>query len=357
MRNLYIIGNGFDLAHNLPTSFASDYKKILKKIDEKLFDIVDEKYFDHEEDLWRYFESEIGIPSQLYFSNKFNHANDIVERYKQEHSDPDDYRAPFDSEKYYAVDITYDNATHQARVDMPDFEDIFTKDQVDDIFDFLQSNLETMVENANLLLKDQEPIINNLSNNDKYINFNYTLTLEEIYSIDSENILHVHGTLGEELVFGNSQESLDSIDFGSNTFYFDNDHLPPVNPYSEYASMLESFIEAAKFDEQEFSSFEDRFLQETKDSESTFLKILQPQIVHDFLKKSGHFERIITIGHSLGEVDLPYMRIIKNMHPDAKWTVTYYSDAEFDRISETMLNLGIKDAEIVRFNSFTNHQI
>ena len=40
---LYIIGNGFDLFHRLPTSYE-DFRKYLKSNDEKIYDYVMESY-------------------------------------------------------------------------------------------------------------------------------------------------------------------------------------------------------------------------------------------------------------------------------------------------------------------------
>lgn len=43
MKRLFIIGNGFDIAHNLPTKYA-DFKKFLEKTDIKLFNKIFEIY-------------------------------------------------------------------------------------------------------------------------------------------------------------------------------------------------------------------------------------------------------------------------------------------------------------------------
>lgn len=45
MTKLYIIGNGFDLAHRLPTSYEKNLKPILEKNDKKLFELVNNLYF------------------------------------------------------------------------------------------------------------------------------------------------------------------------------------------------------------------------------------------------------------------------------------------------------------------------
>jgi len=61
---LYIIGNGFDLAHELPTSYNKNLKPILEKNDKELFDLVNNLYFvlnsNSQDDYWFEFEKHIG---------------------------------------------------------------------------------------------------------------------------------------------------------------------------------------------------------------------------------------------------------------------------------------------------------
>ncbi len=64
MTKLYIIGNGFDLAHELPTSYNKNLKPILEKNDKELFDLVNNLYFvlnsNSQDDYWFEFEKHIG---------------------------------------------------------------------------------------------------------------------------------------------------------------------------------------------------------------------------------------------------------------------------------------------------------
>lgn len=60
MKNkLYIIGNGFDLAHNLPTRFDPDFKNITSKYE---FENFWELYQSDENDIWSDFENLLGCP-------------------------------------------------------------------------------------------------------------------------------------------------------------------------------------------------------------------------------------------------------------------------------------------------------
>lgn len=55
----FIIGNGFDLAHGLPTSFDPSFKKYLNKNDCEGFW---ELYQSKKEDIWSDFENLLGHP-------------------------------------------------------------------------------------------------------------------------------------------------------------------------------------------------------------------------------------------------------------------------------------------------------
>lgn len=57
---LYIIGNGFDKAHNLPTDYRNDLMRILKQKDNEKFQFINNLYFKGDEKLWSHFEDNIG---------------------------------------------------------------------------------------------------------------------------------------------------------------------------------------------------------------------------------------------------------------------------------------------------------
>ena len=69
---LYIIGNGFDRAHNLPTSYNPDFKNIAEKYEsEHFWDI----YQSREPDIWADFENLLGCPD-------FNFLQEIFDGYE-----------------------------------------------------------------------------------------------------------------------------------------------------------------------------------------------------------------------------------------------------------------------------------
>ena len=55
---------------------------------------------------------------------------------------------------------------------------------------------------------------------DKFLSFNYTLTLEEVYNI--KNVYHIHGVIGEELLIGHTSAPL--FENGQDGKYIGSEH-------------------------------------------------------------------------------------------------------------------------------------
>ena len=168
MITLYIIGNGFDLYHCLPTSYTDFYefgKELLDEIEEfYMLDISSATP-------WSDFENALGKFDWKLF------------RDAQYHPDPTDDNFEY-SELYGALD------EQQARAD----------GYVEDIKECYQNWVEDMdIQSAKKTLTLEE--------NSFFITFNYTLTLQKIYGIDENNILYIHGSVdkSDDLIFGHGE--------------------------------------------------------------------------------------------------------------------------------------------------------
>ena len=53
---------------------------------------------------------------------------------------------------------------------------------------------------------------------------------------------------------------------------------------------------------------------------------------------STKIDAIKVYGMSFGEVDIPYFKMIKKMYPDTKWYITYFNDAERERLEHIIKN-------------------
>lgn len=160
MKNkLFIIGNGFDLANNLPTSFDPDFKNIAIKYEQNDFWDL---YQTQEADIWSDFENLLGCPD-------FNTLEEIFNSHE-----PD-----------YLSDRESDRDDIICQVDL--------NGKLQDALCEFANDAEACLENI-----QRVSFFENLIDSDGYyISYNYTHTLEELYDIPRKHILHIHGEVGK----------------------------------------------------------------------------------------------------------------------------------------------------------------
>lgn len=145
--------------------------------------------------------------------------------------------------------------------------------------------------------------VNIITQDSKFINFNYTKTLENLYGINPHKILHLHGCVDEDEDFilghGKSYEELDSL----------NTEKRPVSPedLDEYELNL--------FYEEQANSYE--FHEQLARQAAISGVASQRKPVNDIIKKNESFlnslsdiSHIHVYGLSLSEVDMPYLKHI-----------------------------------------------
>ncbi|MFJ5746952.1 bacteriophage abortive infection AbiH family protein [Bacillus cereus] len=195
MNKLFIIGNGFDLAHDIKSSYE-DFKSYLesKDSDERSDweDTMESDNFDERSD-WEG-ETELGndISEQsdvifdllIYAINEaeggwWSNLEDTLGRIN--------YDAFLSSNGYKNNEILLE--TLKTRADV--FKDL----------------LDSWVNEINI--KDKQPkqdFIKLIGTNDLFFNFNYTSTLEKVYNVNKEKVFHIHGVAGEDVEFGHGAE-------------------------------------------------------------------------------------------------------------------------------------------------------
>lgn len=174
----YVIGNGFDLHYNLPTSYCNfkyfliqnGYKEIVYKIDQ-LFE--ERGNFDPKEiENWATFEDMLQVFNNLFSDELYEEAFDNAET--------DDDRAGFwDSPSWNA---NYYN----------EYIEIL-KEQ----FIIWINEMDTAI----IPDKYFEP-----NPGDAILTFNYTTTIEDNFKTDEIHIVHIHGTKDEEIILGHNDE-------------------------------------------------------------------------------------------------------------------------------------------------------
>lgn len=168
MTRLYVIGNGFDLWHGLPTSYRQFYE-FAKDTLEKLAN-----YYSLEganADLWCDFENSLGLFNCDEFLYAHNHVDVDSESFKPSH--------------VYGLE---DDLAEQGENHVEAIRDCFG--------DWVMG---IDVSNASQILKFKE--------SDQFITFNYTSTLQSNYNIDNDRVLHIHGRAetSDELIFGHGE--------------------------------------------------------------------------------------------------------------------------------------------------------
>lgn len=314
MSKLYVIGNGFDLHHNLNTRYRTfgvylkeNYPDIYGQLIEYfgLPDLNDKGQCEYDYILWAEFEKSLSLLDQ--------------ETVLEAHSDS------------------------IANPGSPDFRD---RD-----WEAFAIDIESVVENLTLaLFKAFSEFIRNidfpsldhdlelkLDKNATYINFNYTDTLERYYGISRDNILYIHGNaneLNDELILGHG---IDPNNFKPE------DPRQPEGLSSEEAEM---WIEqmADNYDHS-FELGKDALLQYFSRSYKNTKEIIESNA--NFFGSLTHIHEIIFLGHSLSSIDLPYVKEISvNSTSNVIWSVSYYGNDEKDRHKRTLTELGIESDKI-----------
>lgn len=334
MQTLFIIGNGFDLAHNLKTSYGH-FKEYIMKKNPEIYNQINNQIFLGDEDLWSNFEINVGT-SDEYFENGFEL---IIEEAQEAANGVSN-----------SVDWLESNVLIQQ-----DDNDLAIENEISDVlkegyysfkFDILYNKfieyikkLLCVADEVNYLEEKKEIVERLLDTNrsSKFITFNYTHTLEHTYSVKKSKILYIHGEINteEKIVFGNDKGKITKLDPTA--------FNKPDTEYQKYVSQVEQWD--ALTDEErlnasppepkhdypahqavkaiDFSSYVERY----NTAKENWIKVLEIEKFEHFITQYT-FNKIIVLGHSLGEVDWEYFKLINSYFPDATWELSVYEPAQ-----------------------------
>lgn len=156
-KTLIVIGNGFDLASGIKSSY-SDFKKWLQKNGKhSLINLMD-TFFSNKRDVWGDIEKALG-----------EYDEDSIL----------DYCKPVEG-------IDYDHAM-RSMVAVEDAPNWIFKPVLDEFIEEFKNWVDS-IDITNIKK------IRDLPLDSKYLTFNYTETLEKVYAIPKSNILHIHGS-------------------------------------------------------------------------------------------------------------------------------------------------------------------
>jgi hypothetical protein len=268
-RVLYIVGNGFDLWHGLPTKFSDFYyfaRDLLDELDE---------YFDSkntEATPWCDFENHLG----RYNWKSFYDAHNNLEPWE------DSFRPSF----VYSLE-----------------DDI--QEETEMLIDSLKEKLREWVGSISI---EHLPKKFRFSTDSLFITFNYTSTLQEVYGISKTDILHIHGCEFEfdDLVFGHGE-------------ILQEDGEPEIDENGD--------------------SLRTMFTDSENSAKYPLYALRKP--VSDILEKNiGFFDNlessniVVILGHSLNDIDLPYLSEVEKRLSGSIWIVSTHGDEGLHHLSQ-----------------------
>ncbi|AUD63401.1 hypothetical protein BK010_07275 [Tenericutes bacterium MO-XQ] len=291
-KKIYIIGNGFDLHHNLPTDYFS-FKKFVRNLDAGLIQKIDyifEERGCHPDEIqwWSTLEEMLKTISEFDYEQSFQNAFDGAE-------DDMDRASYWHDPKLYA--------------------DIEAKELLIPIK--LKEYFDIWVKSINFSKVEADPNIR-FESDDIFITFNYTDTLQRIYKIDNNNILHIHGQIESEFILGHNDKFC----------------LPYSDPYELYIDQngdqtSDEDIRSVEVRESINSTYEFLYRKYHKNSK----RIIEDN--HVWFKKISHIDKIVFMGLSMGFEDLIYLEEMSKYIMKTCEIEVYYRN-NFDYISQTI---------------------
>jgi hypothetical protein len=298
---LIIVGNGFDRQHGLDTTYK-DFRAFIENADIDFLNAFDYMYSHTVSELWSDLETKLGdIESDLY-------AGDLLELRHLGLSDGD-----YDAEETVRLHI----------------KKHFT--YINQIYRYLREWINTIEGEIDIINPNMRIFTPNVE--DVFINFNYTSTLETHYGIDKSSITYIHGSVlhSEELVLGH----------GNNMLY--DEFLKLTNRYRKMEDTLQ-----------------DPLLNTTRAtiyaSSAHYVKGTQKDVKLHLQELKylplNNVNEVFIIGHSLGDVDLPYFKyVFDRVGESAEWKITFYDVKDNQRFRETLMSIGISEDRIITINS------
>lgn len=270
LETLVILGNGFDIAHGIPSKYSDFHDYLMYQKKSNLLYQCDQ-YFSVE-DFWANVEQSLG---------KIDYSHIVEEElsYLENASDRDE-----------------DNERNRFEAVLDDFSCRFLVELTDMVNEWVLSF------NYQNLAKQYFEIIDN---NKLFLSFNYSSTLEEIYGINQANILYLHGKAvavshphpsdvevpHSELIIGHALEEYNFNDEKRRS------HFLSSNSHKTKPIRKLIVIE----NEQKIVNYFNNSRKKTSD-------ILNHN--EDFFNKIFGIRKLIIFGHSLSEIDLLYFKKI-----------------------------------------------
>lgn len=271
MTTLYVVGNGFDRHHGMATSYV-DFGKFLSRHHQVIRDLLDRYFSTDEESFWHHFEEELA---------SFD-ADGLI----------DDNSCFLSS---YADENWSDSGHH-------DYEYELTR-AVEGLSTGLLGAFTEWVQRICIPSRRDlgRAVLNRIDPTALFLNFNYTRTLQELYDVPDQRVWHIHGIVGqaEPLVLGHGWLPKADQTFSAR-----------LDPERDDVRV----VDGARV-------VDDYFKRTFKPTD----KIIAANL--NAFTRLGDVDDIRVLGHSLADVDLPYLqRIASSVRTGTQWRIGYHRD-------------------------------
>ena len=296
---LFIVGNGFDLAHDLPTKYW-DFRTYLENRYPDFLEAFEQHYYiyrndsdDYKKDLlWNDFETNLAnIDEDIIIENAVGLEMGL---------ESGDYGIEDTLRSYFRKEYQY----------------------VDRLAIYLKQWVRT------IRIRDTVPVTSQIlpHTEDYFITFNYTSVLENVYRIAPASILHIHGSLhdyNDDPILGHgNRKRIENIKAKRNQaqIWQNEKEISICTVIGEYYN-------------------------------TTFKNVNNYMHKLGFLYKHN-VEEIIVIGHSVEGIDLPYFkRIDEYTKRTATWKVYYFNKAKMEPMQKALEEQGISPKRILMLDS------
>mgnify|MGYP003310340607 CR=1 FL=1 len=309
-KNLYIIGNGFDIHHGIKCGFG-DFKEWLKKNDIVFLKNLTQVYENAwENNWWKDFENNLAQLNISYYTYVIGNL-----------CDPEYLNVGSLEEKT-------EYAYHKV------------KEEFSVINNSLRADFQKWLDEAYRMC-NKEKKLQLLGENSIFLSFNYTKTLEDIYGIDSRQICHIHGVIDKKdsMIVGHGLgfTELNDIHERQKPRVLGDVRNPRFNLLSKLQLAVPRHIELA-----------------TQKSKESILSLRKD--VEGCIEKNNRFfedildvQRIFVYGFSFSPIDTPYLeKIIRRTSPETHWIISWFSYEDKRRIMDFVTKYNIQNITIIK---------
>ena len=304
-KHLYIIGNGFDLHHKVNSSYK-EFADWLQYEDCELMGVINELYVSCTSEWWSDFENNLASLDAVNYAAKvaFENQPDLL----SEHCDG-----------------MWGDAAYEADKQLADF---FSS--LKDCFHDWIMQLRKPLESQKIKFVDRSSL---------FISFNYTKTLEDLYGINRDNILYIHGCISRDENF--------IIGHGKN--YKDIEEMNKSVSIKPSGNLLVNENEEGD----DGRMYHHQLAEEAAYSAVAGMRKPVDEIIErkkDFFCSLSAISHIHVYGMSLSKVDLPYFRHILSINSFAVWEFSDYCGYNKEKIERFCEENNIRNYTIIELN-------